>query len=702
MSEKFRKIGQMDGVYVGLLLVITVLAYAGFLAHPCIHDFYNEFFPQRYFHIDCLRNHLSPLWNPYQMMGTPAHADPQTGVFYIPARIFAIFGPYHSIWCAIEFMMHVFVGGWGLYCLCRHFNVSRPAAFVGAFAYLMSGFFVGNAQHLSWIVAGAWLPWLMYSTLQLLRTPGWRPAVCTAIFASLMFTGGYPGFSFGYVYIVAALFVAMAFHDVKNKRSRHFRDICLFGALAVLLFIVLALPTIISFVEVKPWITRGQSLDYTQISNDFPSLSSLLFPYTIMTEPSIMSSDITMRSLYVGVFTLALFVVGLCQNRSRMLWLLLGLGVLSLLFAYGRVLPFHRCAFYTLPLVQLMRIPTLMRIFFIITMLLFAAVGFDAIAKREEKDRNILTITLLIVAAVSLAVLVMVSLPVSQNWESDIFPPTFFHKLKMEAVVTFAISLLSLLIIRFLKCRQTRCLLLVILLTDMILHVVAIAPYTVYNQELRHQDLARITQPRAQTVPQRLSNASAIQDPEPHLLWKNAGSFFKQVEWESYNPFMLSNFDKMQQPYFENGQERNMDLPIVFFPKTVVFDTVAHLLNEDTAYVEQQDREGVYPDSTSSATIVQFDPGYIVLKTSVKESRPLVLAQNFYPGWHCDADGRALEIHRINSSMMSVLVPQGTQNLVFTYRKPFISAAWTLEWLTFLVLLLLCVVAREKGVGNRQ
>lgn len=701
MSEKFRKIGQMDVVYIGLLLVITVVAYAGFLFHPCIHDFYNEFFPQRYFHIDCLRNHLSPLWNPYQMMGTPAHADPQTGVFYIPARIFAIFGPYHSIWCAIEFMLHVFVGGWGLYCLCRHFNVSRPAAFVGAFAYLMSGFFVGNAQHLSWIIAAAWLPWLMYSTLRLLRTPGWRPAALTAIFASLMFTGGYPGFSFGFVYIVAALFVAMVFFDIKNKHSRHLRDICLFGAMAVLLFVVLSLPTIISFIEVKPWITRGQLLDYTQISNDFPSLSSLLFPYTIMTEPSIMSSDITMRSIYVGVFTLALFVVGLCQNRSRMLWLLLGLGVLSLLFAYGRVLPFHKWAFYTLPLVKLMRIPTLMRIFFIITMLLFGAVGFDAIAKGDEKVRKILTITMLMVAVVSLVVLVMVSLPISKRWESDIFPHTFFHKLKIEAGITFAISILSILIFRFLQFRQAFCLLLLILLTDLILHVAVTAPYTVYNKELRHQDLARITQPRVQTVPQRLSNASAIQDPDPHLLWKNAGSFFKQVEWESYNPFMLSNFDKMQQPYFENGQELNMDLPIAFFPGTVVFDTVAHILNEDTAYVEQQEKVGVYQDSTSSATIVQFDPGYIVLKTNVKESRPLVLAQNFYPGWHCDADGRALEIHRINCSMMSVQVPQGTQKIVFTYRKPFLSAAWTMEWVAFL-LLLVCLGSRVKGRGNRE
>ena len=701
MSEKFRKIGQMDVVYIALLLVITVVTYVGFLFHPCIHDFFNEFFPQRYFHIDCLRNHLSPLWNPYQMMGTPAHADPQTGVFYIPARIFAIFGSYHSIWCAIEFMLHVFVGAWGLYSLCRYFNVSRLAAFVAAIGYLMSGFFVGNAQHLSWVVAGAWLPWLIYSTLRLLRTPGWRPAALTAIFASLMFTGGYPGFSFGFVYIVATLFVAIAFHDIKNKHSRHLRDICLFGALAVLLFVVLSLPTIISFIEVKPWITRGQSLDYSQISSDFPSLSSLLFPYAISTEPGIMAADISMRSIYVGIFTLALFVVGVCRNRSRMLWLLLGLGVLSLLFAYGRMLPFHKWVFYTLPLVKLMRIPTLMRIFFIIAMLLFAAIGFDAIAQGDDKARKILRITLLIFAIVALIVLVMVSLPISKKWESDVFPHSFFHKMKIEAVITFTISLLSILIIRFLQFRQASCLLIVILLVDMALRVMLIGPYTIYNKEMRHRDLARITQPRAQNVPQRLSNASAIQDPDPHLLWKNAGSFFKQVEWESYNPFMLSNFDKMQQPYFENGQELNMDLPIAFFPRTVVFDTVAHILNEDTAYVEQHDREGVYLDSTSSATIVQFDPGYIVLKTNVKESRPLVLAQNFYPGWHCDADGRTLEIHRINCSMMSVQVPQGTQKIVFTYRKPFISAAWTLEWVAFL-LLLVCLGSRVKGRGNRE
>lgn len=699
MSEKFRKIGQMDVVYIGLLLVITVVAYAGFLFHPCIHDFFNEFFPQRYFHIDCLRNHLSPLWNPYQMMGTPAHADPQTGVFYIPARIFAIFGPYHSIWCAIEFMMHVFVGAWGLYSLCRYFNVSRPAAFVAAIGYLMSGFFVGNAQHLSWVVAGAWLPWLMYSTLRLLRTPSWRPAALVAIFASLMFTGGYPGFSFGFVYIVAALFVAIAFHDIKKKHTRHLRDICLFGAMAVLLFVVLSLPTIISFIEVKPWITRGQSLDYSQISSDFPSFSSLLFPYAISTEPSIMAADISMRSIYVGIFTLALFVVRVCRNRSRMLWLLLGLGVLSLLFAYGRMLPFHKWAFYTLPLVQLMRIPTLMRIFFIIAMLLFAAVGFDTIAQGDEKARKILSITLLIFAIVALIVLVMVSLPISKKWESDVFPHSFFHKMKIEAVITFTISVLSILIFRFLQFRQASFLLTAILLVDMVLRVMLIGPYTIYNKEMRHRDLARITQPRVQTVPQRLSNSSAIQDPDPHLLWKNAGSFFKQVEWESYNPFMLSNFDKMQQPYFENGQERNMDLPIAFFPRTVIFDTVAHILNEDTAYVEQHDREGLYLDSTSSATIVQFDPGYIVLKTNVKESRPLVLAQNFYPGWHCDADGCALEIHRINCSMMSVQVPQGTQIIVFTYRKPFISAAWTLEWVVFLVLVLLLSV---EGRGARE
>lgn len=684
MTGNNRTIWQKDILYVSMLLVVTVVAYAAFLIHPSIHDYFNEFFPQRYFHIDCLRNHLSPLWNPYQMMGTPAHADPQTGVFYVPARIFAIFGPYHSICCAIEFMLHVFIGGWGLYCLSRHFNVSRLAAFVAAASYLMSGFFVGNAQHLSWIVAGAWLPWLIYNTLRLLRTPSWRPAVLTAVFASLMFTGGYPGFSFGYAYLVVILLVAMAFRDIKNLYSRHSRNVCLFGGLTVLLFVALSLPTILSFIEVKPWITRGQALDYSQISHAHPTISSFLFPYAISTEPSLMAADISMRSLYVGVFTFALFVVGLCRTRSRMLWLLMGFGVVSLMVAYGQVLPFHKWAFYTLPLVSVVRIPTLMRIFFIIAVLLFAAVGMESLAKGDEKARKILVVILLVIAVIALAVFVTVCLPISEKWENDIFQHSFFHKLKLEAVMTFTAALLSILVIRFLPFRKASCLLVAVLLIDMALRVSLIGPYLIYNKEMRHRDLARITQPRAQTVPQRLSNASAIQDPDPHLLWRNAGMFFKQVEWDSYNPFILSCFDKMKQPYKECGLE--MDLPIAFFPRTVLFDTVAHLLSEDTAYVEQSGRVGCYPDSLSLVTVTQYDPGHIVLNTHVEEARPLVLAQNFYPGWHCEADGHALEIHSINSSMMSVPVPKGAQKVVFTYRKPVISASWTMEWISFLLL----------------
>lgn len=687
MTEKTRTIWQKDAVYVGLLLVITVATYAGFLVHPCIHDFYNYFFPERYFLIDCLRNHVSPLWNPFQSMGTPAHADPQTGIFYIPVRIFALFGPYHSVCCGIEFILHVFVGGWGFYRLCRFFGITRTTSFVMAVCYLMSGFFVGNAQHLSWIISGAWLPWLMYSTLQLLRTPDWHPAALTAIFASLMFTGGYPGFCFGFAYLVVLMILAIAIRDISAGKTHHFGRLCLYGGVALLLFAVLSMPTILSFIEVKPWITRGQSLDYSQVSHAFPAISSLLFPYAVTTEPTILTSDLTMRSLYVGILSVGLFIVGLCRNRSRMLWLLFVFGLLSLLVAYGRVLPFHRWAFYTLPLVSLVRIPTLMRIFFIMAMLLFAAVGLDAITKEVGSSRKVLIVALLILAVLSLVVYVTVSLPVQKNWENDLFPHAFFHKLKVDAVIMFSISALSALLLWVLQPRHSSILLLVILSADMVLHVLLSASCTIYNMDIRHEDLASVTQPRGRTVPQRLSNAAAIQGVGPHWLWRNAGMFYKQVEWDSYNPFILGDFDKMRQPYKACGLD--LDLPIAFFPRALVFDTTARLLNEDTAYVPQAEMAVSYPDSLSTVVVSQFDPGFIVLKTHMEAPRQLVLAQNFYPGWCCEVDGQPLEIRRANTSMMTVSVPEGAQEVVFAYRKPFVSAAWVVEWVAFSVLLLL-------------
>lgn len=689
----YRNWFKKDIFFVGMLLLVAVVSYAGFLVHPCIHDFYNEFFPSRYFLIDCLRNGQLPLWNPYQSMGTPAHADPQMGVFYPPAYLFALFGPYHSICCGIEFILLAFIAGWGFYSLCRQFVSSRSVAFVCAVCYMLSGFFVGNAQHLSWLVSGAWLPWLLYSTIVLLRTPCWRPTVLTAIFASLMFTGGYPGFFFVFAYLLVLLYVAFLVRDWRSHDASHAKQLLSYGLLAAAVFVILSLPAILSFIEVRPLITRGQALDYAQVSNDFPLLTSMLFPYAIVTEPSICASDVTMRSLYVGILALGFMVVGLRRNRSRLLWLLVAFGIVSLLFAYGRMLPFHKIAFGILPFFSLMRIPALMRIFFILPVLLLAAVGLQQLVDGDAVSR-LLSVVFIVLTVASLSLFLILTSPLPKHWESETFTSVFFQKLRLDSGILLVISVLALVSLKIQQPRTLFTMVVLITVADMVVHVLLLAPCTIYNKTMRHSDLARITQPKGRTVPQRLSNPSAIQDPEPHLLWQNAGMFYKEVEWDSYNPFMLNNHAQLSQFYRDRNLE--MDLPLAFLPAVVLADADVHFLGEDTAYTESGSLAGVYSDSTASVSILRFDPGRIMLKTSTSEPRVLVLAQSPYPGWRCETDGKSLAIACANTSMMAVKVPTGEHEVVFTYRKPALLVSWALELLVFVILLVFLAVKREK------
>lgn len=693
MANRLKGITQKDFFYVTLLLLVALVAYSGFLFHPCIHDFINHFFPSRFFLTDCLRHGQSPLWNPYQSMGTPAHADPQVGTFYLPAYLFALFGPYHSVCCSIDFIFHAFVGGWGFYRLCRSFGPSRLSSFAFAVCYMLSGFFVANAQHLSWVVAAAWLPWLIYSMLKLFRIPNFRFAAMTAIFASLMFNGGYPGFFFGFAYLVLLFFAAWLFWDARNRNHHHIKNLLLFGGLAVLFFALLSLPTIISYLEVRPLITRGQELDYSKVSHSFPAFSSLLFPYAIASETAVFTSGLTMRSIYVGILTVAFFVTGIRCSRGRSLWLLFAFGVAALLVAYGRALPFHRMIFYVLPLASVVRIPALMRIFFIIPVLLLAAIGLEKTLTGDVVSRKILTVTLLLFSVVSLILFVLLVTPFGQSWESETVTAVFLRKLKIDCLVLFFVSTVAVVCLKAIRPEIFQRIVVLLTVADMVLLVFLFGPITIWNNDLRHRDFARITRERTCPVPSRVSNSSAIQDPEPHLLWLNAGVFFKAVEWESYNPFVLNDYNKMTQPYYEQGLQ--MDLPLAYFPGIVVLDTVAHILGEDTAYTDFSEMAGCYFDSTASVVITRFEPGRIELKSRCNEIRPLVLAQNFYPGWRCHVDGEPLEIRRMNISMMTVMLPAGSHQVTFEYRKPAIMVAWITETLLLLGLLIYFLVKRK-------
>jgi len=104
-----------------------------------------------------LRKGRWPVWNALEAAGSPLMADPQSAVMFPPTWLFA------AIDGRTAFSLSIFLAfstaGCGAYLYLRLLALSRPAATLGAVAFMFSGFMIGHRVHLPMIQTAAFLPW---------------------------------------------------------------------------------------------------------------------------------------------------------------------------------------------------------------------------------------------------------------------------------------------------------------------------------------------------------------------------------------------------------------------------------------------------------------------------------------------------------------------------------------------------------------
>src|SRR3990172_7237304 len=124
-------------IYIFLLFAISALAFwqITFFVHPVKFDMIDFHYPWRYFIGECLQNGKFPLWNPYQDLGLPIHADPSSGVWYPFVWGIGYFLGYNVYTIGLEFWFHVFIAGIGFYKLAKTLKLSPPTAFIAAICY---------------------------------------------------------------------------------------------------------------------------------------------------------------------------------------------------------------------------------------------------------------------------------------------------------------------------------------------------------------------------------------------------------------------------------------------------------------------------------------------------------------------------------------------------------------------------------------
>lgn len=102
-----------------------------------------------------------PLWNNYQLMGTPLMANSQSGTLYPPHILMGVL--HVPTLTAIKLLawFHLFWAGLGLFYLVRRMGGSRLGGAVAGASFSLSAFMVAWSPLASVITTVAWIPWVL-------------------------------------------------------------------------------------------------------------------------------------------------------------------------------------------------------------------------------------------------------------------------------------------------------------------------------------------------------------------------------------------------------------------------------------------------------------------------------------------------------------------------------------------------------------
>jgi len=123
--------------HYGVLIIVLLAGYwqIGLMQHPPKYDLIDQMYPWRYYIGECLQNSALPLWNPYEILGYPIHADPQSGAWYPFVWIIGYVYGYDIYSLSWEFFVHIILAGVGMFLLGITLRFDKNIALIMAVSY---------------------------------------------------------------------------------------------------------------------------------------------------------------------------------------------------------------------------------------------------------------------------------------------------------------------------------------------------------------------------------------------------------------------------------------------------------------------------------------------------------------------------------------------------------------------------------------
>ena len=659
------------------LVIVPLIAYrqVAFFQNTMQWDMTDQVFVWHRFISECFHQHLLPLWCPYSRLGYPFFADPQSGLFYPVTWIFTYFFDYSLYTNNLEFIIHVIGGAFGMKFLLESLHVRRDTACVFGLVYALSGPFVSNATHNTFIYSLCWLPFILGSYIRVLNTGHYRYSFLMAIFLYLQISGGYIGISIIVFYVLVFIFLyylIFIFPAAGQKLSAF-----IFNHLLLLTFtLLLSFGFVYAVLKGLPYIDRQNGIT-KELANSIAftpySFLTFLFPGIINNDFIHFGTDLTMRSMYMGLFTLLLAMISLFSpSRIR---LIISAGVIFFLMAaLGSHAPVRGWLYDYVPLMDMFRMAAIFRFFACIGLIILAAYSFDEMFDRQNDRATKATInTIKFLCLVLFLFLCVVFLAERDNLHRPGFSSLFSFSEYLGHASIWSVVLLqggihlvilgfTLLVFIYLKSNALlqKYLIAAFIIMDLCIAVQGNIFSTIVSTKNVADMQAKVDKlPKGFPIVPNVSLASFNQWTDSSLappLWHNAGFLKKQIAFDGFNSYNLTAYNQLY-----DGK----DFYRILSERKVV---------------------SAYPDS-ANISIVKFDPDHISFIVSSGRDETIYVGQFYFPGWKVKIDeGKQASMLREDSHhLMKCDVPRGEHLVEMSFEPAGVRLVFIYTLIAFVI-----------------
>ncbi len=612
-----------------------------------------------------------PLWSPLILSGYPFSANPLSSLWYPPAWLSLIFPLPLGI--NLVMALHVLIGVFGFYFFLGQLDLDQRIRLPGSmlFGLLPAGYTHIISGHFTWVCASAWLPWLLYTSVN--RDLGkWKRTGLFALFLGSMLLADMRFAAYAGVFWLAFYFIQ------KIRAKIPFQSWLTQFASGISLAAGIGAAVWMPLLEYAGLGTRS-----TMTVSDTLYLSLPAIQLTGLVVPGHPSSMEWI--FYPGAMILLLLVISFSMVRKRPdigFWLITGLAFF--LWALGDTLPVNQLV-AELPGIALLRVPSRGLYFFNISLLMAALITLDELLKNNPTRAVYLRLVTIFFALMGILFQIVIVL-VEPEKNSFIL----WHTSCWLVVTTLIIAYSY----RKLKATVFLIFLGVFAVTDLMVVDIRLAEYlskadalqpgkTVAEYVINQGRDFRVFSP-SYSIPQQTAaeNSLELVDGIDPLQLNAYSSFIRKATGLKEHGYSVTL------PPFETGDPTVDNIGIkpdaeVFGLLNVKYLVSAFpIVSEGWVYKDTVDETFIYanPLAMGWAWVENAESGVKAPKQVLCITRTanrivleaegpgrLVLSEIYYPGWQARIDSQSTEISTAYDVLRSIDLPAGQHKIEFIY-----------------------------------